>query len=63
MLTKLKAYYKWLVSAVGAVLIVLNEVLPVLNGDVKNYVTIGIAVLTSLSVFLVKNEPVVEGQP
>lgn len=56
---KLKGYYKGLITAVGAVLVIANELTPAfdfLPVQDKAYVTAGIAALTALSTFLVSNE-------
>ena len=65
MLANLRKYYKALVAGLGAVLVVLNEVTPLFNflpGNAKHYFTVLVSVLTAVSVFLVKNEPLVTGQ-
>jgi low affinity Fe/Cu permease len=56
---KIKGYYKGLVAAVGAIVVIANEMTPVfdfLPGQDKHYITVGVAVLTTLSTFLVANE-------
>lgn len=64
MLAKIKAYYKAVAASIGALVVLLNELTPVfdfLPENYRHYFTVVVAVLTALSVFLVKNEPLVEG--
>lgn len=59
LLDKLKGYYKGLITAVGAVLVIANELTPVFNflpGQDKAYITAAIAALTTVSAFLVANQ-------
>jgi low affinity Fe/Cu permease len=66
MLANLRKYYKTLVAVVGAVLVLLTQLTPVfdfLPGQWHNYFTVAVSVLTAVSVFLVKNEALVEGPP
>lgn len=54
-----KGYYKGLIAAVGAILVIANELTPVFNflpGQDKQYVTVAIGFLTTLAVFLKDNE-------
>lgn len=56
---KLKGYYKGLITLVGSVLVIANELTPVfdfLPAQDKGYITAGIAALTALSAFLVSNQ-------
>jgi len=67
MLANIRKYYKTVVAAVGALLVLLNEVTPVLDfipdGTAKHVFNVAVTIVTAVSVFLVKNEPLVEGQP
>lgn len=58
-LDKAKGYYKGLITAAGAILVIANEVTPILNflpGQDKQYITAAIAFVTTVSVFLKDNE-------
>lgn len=58
-LDKAKGYYKGLIAAVGAILVIVNELTPLLNflpGQDKQYVTLVIGVLTTAATFLKSNE-------
>lgn len=59
LLDRLKGYYKGLIAVITAVLVIANELTPVLNflpGQDKQYVTIAIAVVGSVLTFLKDNE-------
>ena len=63
---KVKGAYKWLITGVGFLLVVLNQGLAfadVLPQNVANWINVAIAFLTSVSVFLKANEHWVEGIP
>jgi hypothetical protein len=56
---KVKKYYKFIIAAVGALLIVLNEATPMFNmlgGSGEKWFSAIVAVLTSVGVFLKANE-------
>jgi hypothetical protein len=56
---KLKGWYKGLIAAVGAILVLLNNIGPfadLLGGDVSQWVTVAISALTAAGVFLRENE-------
>lgn len=58
-LDKAKGYYKGLIAAVGSILVIVNELTPLLNflpGQDKQYVTLVIGFLTTVAVFLKDNE-------
>lgn len=58
-LDSLKGYYKGLITLVGGLLVILNELTPVfdfLPGSAKQYFTVAVAALTTLSAFLVSNQ-------
>jgi hypothetical protein len=58
-LDKLKGYYKTLITVVGSILVILNEVTPLtdfLPASQRHYVTVGIVFLTALGNFLKSNE-------
>lgn len=58
-LDRVKGYYKALIALVGAILVIANELTPVLNflpGLDKQYVTIAISAVTAFGVFLRDNE-------
>lgn len=58
-LDKAKGYYKGLIALVGAVLVILNQLTPVfdfLPGQLKQYFTVAVSVLTAVSAFLVANQ-------
>lgn len=58
-LDKAKGYYKGLITALGAILVIVNELTPLfdfLPGQDKQYITAGIAFLTTVAVFLKNNE-------
>lgn len=58
-LDKAKGYYKELIVLVGAILVFLNEVTPVLNflpEQDKRYVTVAIGFIAAVSTFLKRNE-------
>ena len=58
-LDKVKGYYKGLITLVGSLLIIANEATPLLNflpANDKQYVTYGIAILTTAAAFLKGNE-------
>lgn len=60
----LKKYYKAVVAGVGAVLVLLAQLTPLaslLPGNDQHWFTVIVSVVTAVSVFLVKNEPLVEG--
>jgi hypothetical protein len=62
LLDRFKQYYVQAITVVGTLLLVLNQVTPLLDfvPASKSYVTIGIAVLTSVSALLKNNETWVE---
>lgn len=58
-LDKIKGYYKGLIAAVGSILVIINEVTPLLNflpGQDKQYVNLVIGFITTAAVFLKDNE-------
>lgn len=58
-LDKAKGYYKGLIALVGSLLIVLNQVSPLLNfipGNGKEYVSYAIGLLTVAGAFLKENQ-------
>lgn len=62
-LDKAKGYYKGLIAALTALLVIVNEVTPVLNflpGQDKQYVTAAIAVVGVALTFLKDNEHFVD---
>lgn len=63
-LDKAKGYYKGIIAGLTAVLVVINEVTPVLNFIVptqdKQYVTVAIAVIGGVLTFLKDNEHYVD---
>jgi hypothetical protein len=65
MLAKVKPMYKAVVAAVAALVVLLNELTPLgdfLPEPYRHYFTVAVTVVGAVSVFLVKNEPIVEGQ-
>lgn len=61
---RLKGAYKWLISGVGFLLVLLNQLLvfnDILPQSAANWINIAITFLTSVSVFLKANEHWVEG--
>jgi hypothetical protein len=66
MLANLRKYYKAAVAVVGAILVVLAQLTPLaslLPGNDQHWFTVVVSVVTAVSVFLVKNEALVEGPP
>jgi len=58
-LDKLKGTYKWLIATIGFLLVLLNQLLvftDILPQKAASWINVGIAVLTSFSVFLKSNE-------
>jgi hypothetical protein len=58
-LDKLKGYYKGLITLVGVVLVILNQVTPVFDfmpANVQHWFTVVVAALTAVSAFLVANQ-------
>jgi hypothetical protein len=58
-LDKAKGYYKALITAVGAILVILNEVTPLtdfLPENQRHYVSVGVVAITTLANFLKSNE-------
>lgn len=56
---KVKGYYKGLITAVGAILVVLTQLsafVGFIPGPVAGYVSTGIVILTAVSTFLKSNE-------
>lgn len=63
-LDRTKAYYKAVITIIGSLLVLINEATPLLNAlpdNGKQYVTVGVVFMTSLSVFLKSNEHWVDG--
>lgn len=64
MLANISKYYKFVAAAVGALVVLLNEVTPVLDfipdGTAKHIFNVVVTIVTAVSVFLVRNEPLVE---
>jgi hypothetical protein len=56
MFANLSRYYKAVVAVVGAIIAIVNEVLPIVPEPYHGYVTSAIAVLTALGVFQVPNK-------
>lgn len=59
LLDKLKAYYHTLIVIVGSILVIVNEVTPLLNflpDGGKQYVSVAIGVLTAVATALKSNE-------
>lgn len=59
LLDKLKAYYKFLLAAVGAIVVIVNELTPVLGH--AHWFTVAASLVTAVSVALKSNEHWVEG--
>jgi hypothetical protein len=49
MLATIKKYAKWVVTGIGVVLMIANEVLPIVPASAQHWVTAVIAVLTLVS--------------